>query len=208
MSITFFYAPMSTASITEAVIEELGIPVEKQLMSFKDGSLKQAEYLKLNPNGKVPCIVHDGVPIWESAAITMYLGEMFGVTKRLYPEPGPRRGEAMKWIAWANVTLGEAMYRRGFAGEWSEPALRNAKMEAKATEDIARLLGILDAALADRPFLLGNDYSLADTHLSSVGEWMRASKIDLSKYAHTTAWLGRCHARPAAQAIAARYAQK
>ena len=50
-------------------------------------------------------------PIWESAAITMYLGEMFGVDAGLYPPPGPRRGEAMKWIVWANVNVAEAAGR-------------------------------------------------------------------------------------------------
>ncbi len=52
--------------------------------------------------------MHEGTPIWESSAITMYLGEIFGVESKLYPELGPKRGEAMKWIAWSNVTLAEA----------------------------------------------------------------------------------------------------
>lgn len=59
----------------------------------------------------VPVLVHDGTVIFESAAIQIYLGETFGADKGLYPNPGPRRGEALKWLVWTNVSLGEAMSR-------------------------------------------------------------------------------------------------
>ena len=143
MPITFYYAPMSTASITELVIEELGIPVEKVKLDLRAGDNKKADYLKIDPNGRVPCIVHDGTSIWESAAITIYLGEMFGTAKKLWPEPGPRRGEAMKWVVWTNVTVGEAMFRRGRAGDWVPAEQKNEKAYAEATADIGTQLEIL-----------------------------------------------------------------
>ena len=202
MSITFYYAPMSTAAITELVIEELGIPVEKVKLDLRAGDNKKPEYLKLDPNGRVPCIVHDGTPIWESAAITIYLGELFGTAKKLWPEAGPRRGEAMKWVVWTNVTVGEAMYRRGRAGDWVPAEQRNEKAHAEATEDLGKLLGILDAALAGKQFLAG-DFTLADSHVSSVIDWMHHTKIDFSKHANINAWHERCHARPAFQRFAA-----
>jgi glutathione S-transferase len=203
MPITFYYAPMSTASITELVIEELGIPVEKVKLDLRAGDNKKADYLKIDPNGRVPCIVHDGTSIWESAAITIYLGEMFGTAKKLWPEPGPRRGEAMKWVVWTNVTVGEAMFRRGRAGDWVPAEQKNEKAYAEATADIGKQLEILDAALAGKQFLLGNDYSLADAHVSSITDWMRHSKIDFSKVANVTAWIERCHARPAVKKLMA-----
>src|ERR1043165_7636723 len=146
MSLTFYFAPHSTATLTELVIEELAIPCDRHKLDLKAGDVKRPEYLKVNPNAKVPAIVHDGVPIFESAAITMYLGEQFGVDKKLYPAPGPRRGEAMKWIAWTNVAIGEAMYRRGYFGEWSAPDAGNPKGVEQATKDLGELLGILDGA--------------------------------------------------------------
>ncbi len=203
MPITFYYAPMSTASITELVIEELGIPVEKVKLDLRAGDNKKPDYLKIDPNGRVPCIVHDGTSIWESAAITIYLGELFGTAKKLWPEAGPRRGEAMKWVVWSNVTVGEAMFRRGRAGDWVPAEHKNEKAHAEATADIMKLLGILDAALAGKQFLLGSDYTLADAHLSSVTDWMHHSKIDLGKFANVTAWTERCHARPAVKKMMA-----
>jgi glutathione S-transferase len=111
MSLTFYFAPMSTASITEAVLAELAIPFDLVTLNISIGDTKKPEFLKVNPNGRVPAIVHEGVAIWESSAITMYLGEVFGVDANLYPAAGPKRGEAMKWIAWGNVTLAEPASR-------------------------------------------------------------------------------------------------
>src|SRR5262249_46803280 len=137
MSITFYGAPMSTASITELVLAELEIPHEKVTVDLKAGGTKKPEYLKLNPNAKVPMIVHDGTPIWESSAITMYLGEMFGADKKLYPGPGPKRGEAMKWIVWANVTLGDAVHRWARnTMNWVPAEQQNAKAAEAAKADM------------------------------------------------------------------------
>lgn len=118
MTIKFYYAPFSTASVTQAVLGELEHGQDKPLaerisVNLLEGDAKTKDFLaNVNPNGLIPVIIHDGVAIWESSAITMYLGELFGTAHKvdgvdapLYPEAGPRRGEAMKWIAWANLHL-------------------------------------------------------------------------------------------------------
>jgi glutathione S-transferase len=186
------------------VIDELGIAVERVKLDIKAGDNKKPDYLKIDPNGRVPCIVHDGVSIWESAAITIYLGEMFGTAKKLWPEAGPHRGEAMKWVVWTNVTVGEAMWRRGRAGDWVPAEQKNEKAYAEANADLQANLAILDAALAGKQYLVG-DYTLADAHVCSITDWMRFSKVDFSKFANVNAWALRCHARPAAQKQMAQY---
>jgi len=197
MNLTFYYAPMSTATLTDLVIEELGIPCKRVKLDIQKGDAKKPEFLKLNPNGKVPLIVHGDVPIFESAAITMYLGEQFGVEKKLYPAPGPKRGEAMKWIVWANVTLGDSIYNwcRN-TQEWLPADHRNAKAGAAAQKELAANLGLLDQALAGKQYLLG-DYTLADTHLNSFLDWVRHMKVDFSPFNNLNAWSKRCTARPA-----------
>src|SRR5205085_4954766 len=112
------------------------------------------------------------------------------------------RGEAMKWIAWTNVTLGEPVYRRGHNGEWAGPGEGNPKAVEKANNEIAELLGILDASLEGKQFLVG-EYTLADAHLNSYCDWLRHSKIDFAKFANVNAWSARCAARPAYQRVMA-----
>lgn len=197
MSLVFYYSPMSTASITHLVIEELGVACEQVRVDLKKGDTKKPEFLKLNPNGKVPLIVHDGTAIWESAAITMYLGETFGVEKLLYPPPGSMRGQAMKWIVWGSVTLVEAIGRWARnTMDWVPEEQRNAKAAEAANKDIHNSLRILDEALAGGLFLVG-DYTLADTHVHSLVDWLRHMKVDLTSYERIEAWGKRCAARPA-----------
>ena len=196
MSLTFYFAPMSTASITTLVLEELGIPCERKQLDLKAGDAKKPEYLRINPNAKVPCIVHDGVAIWESAAITMYLGETFGEKAKLWPAAGPKRGEAMKWLVWTHVTLGEAVYRWARNTMWAPDEEKNAKAAATASKDVAGLLRILDEGLRDRPFLTG-EYTLADAHVNSFVDWLRHMKIDMNGFERLNAWSKRCSERPA-----------
>lgn len=198
MSLTFYYSPQSSASPVHWALEELGIPYEKVLIDLKKGEHKKPEYLKLNPNGRVPLLVHDGVAIFESAAIQIYLGETFGVAKGLYPAPGPQRGEALKWLIWTNVTLGDAIGRVGrHLGGWSPEDERNAKAGQSAKVEAASLLGIVEAALADHDYLVGNKFSLADLHLSAWMDYARMMNIDLAPFPKLLAWVERCTARPA-----------
>jgi glutathione S-transferase len=198
MSLIFYGSPMSTATITELVLAELGVAFEHVRVDIRAGGSKKPEFLKINPNGKVPVVVHDGVAIFESSAITMYLGETFGVEKKLYPAPGTKRGEAMKWIAWTSVSLGEAVSRwTRNTMDWSPADQRNAKAGETAKNDMTTHLGILDTALEGRAFLGGADYTLADTHVNSFVDWLRFMKVDLSAFANIEAWGKRCSARPA-----------
>lgn len=196
MSLKFYSSPMSTATMTEIVLAELGTPHEVVRLDLKKGETKTPEYLAVNPNGKVPAIVHDGVAIWESSAICMYLGETFGVDKGLYPTPGPRRGEAMKWITWTNVTLGDAVGRWARnTMEWTPAEQHNAKAAEAGMQDIAGCLKLLDGALAGKQYLVG-DYTLADCHVCSFADWLRMMKIDFAPYSNVNAWGERVRSRP------------
>ena len=197
MSLIFYYAPMSTASITELVLAELDVPCEKVRVDLKKGETRKPDFRKMNPNGKVPLLVHDGTPIWESAAITLYLGETFGVEKKLYPPPGTKRGEAMKWVVWTNVSLVDAIGR--FARNtmsWTPEEQHNAKAAEAAKSDIADCLAVLDGALEGREFLLG-EHTLVDTHLHSIVDWLGHMQTGVAPSARVHAWSQRCAARPA-----------
>lgn len=196
--LTLYFAPYSTATVTRVALAELGIPVEYVQLDLAAGATRTPSFLALNPNGRVPVLVHDGQPIFESAAIAMYLGETFGVERRLYPEPGPQRGVAMQWIVWSNVTLTEAVQRTLRASSPRSPeALHHAAAAAGGRADVADRLRILDAALADRPYLLGAAYSLVDAHLAATVGWIAAMELVPPGLHNLGAWLDRCSARPA-----------
>ena len=203
MSLVFYYAPMSTAVTVHWALEELGIPYERVDLDITAGDTKKPGYLALNPNGKVPLVVHDGVPIFESVAIIIHLGETFGVERDLFPPPGIDRAEAIKWLVWANVSLGGAVARLLANTSERVPAdERNAKAGETARAEVDKYLGILDAELAHKTYLVAETFSLVDIHLASYVGWLGMIGVSLDRFRHLRHWLRRAtdrssHARAA-----------
>jgi glutathione S-transferase len=206
MSLVFYYSPMSSATRIHWALEELGVPYDKVKLDLAAGDQRKPEYLALNPNGKVPLLVADGVPIFESAAILIYLGETLGVDEGLFPALGPERAEALKWIAWSGVTLGEA------AGRILRNALdrfpaeqRNEKAGEAAKKDLFELWGIVDRALEGKEYLVGGRFTFAD--MAVVGFTMITGRIgvDLGAYKNVGQWAGRCMSRPAIGRVMTEY---
>ncbi len=198
MNLAFYYSPMSSSNRIHWALEELGVPYEKIRVDLASGAQKKPEYLALNPNGKVPLLVADGHPIFESLAILIFLGEQFGTEKGLYPQPGLERAEALKWMAWGSVSFGEALSR--FLRNTSErfPAdEKNEKTAAGAKSELAGYLTTLDKALEGKDYLLGSNFSLTDLSLASVFPFMARLGIDTNPYKNINAWVGRCISRPA-----------
>ncbi|KAI8805914.1 hypothetical protein BJ742DRAFT_818630 [Cladochytrium replicatum] len=178
--LALYWFQYSTADISLEVLKVLGVPFDLKTVDFKGGETKTPAYRALNPNGLVPLLVHKGTRIFESAAITIYLGEMFGVEKGLFPSLGPKRAEAMKWIVWGNVTLAAGVGKAE---------------KSKSKEDIVsavKAMDILDAALEGKKFLLG-DYSLVDTHVASIVFWVQMTKVvDFAKMKKIPTWMEQC----------------
>lgn len=194
----FYYTPMTSAIRVHWALEELGVPYEKVRIDFEAGDQKKPEFLALNPNGKVPLLVAEGEPIFESLAILLYLGERFGVDKGLFPTPSPTRAVAFKWMAWSTVTLGEAVtrYLRNTADRFPAEE-RNAKAAETAKSDIQAALGILDKELADKPYVLGDSFSLVDVSLAALVPFLARVGIETGAFTNINAWVGRCMSRPA-----------
>jgi glutathione S-transferase len=197
MSLIFYYSPFTSATTTHWALEELGVPYEKVKVDFKLDT-KKPDFLKMNPNGKVPLLVHDGTPIFESAAIIAHLGETFGVEKNLFPAPGPKRGHALSWLVWANVSLGEALSRHEHnTSERVPKEQHNAKAAEVATADVETHLEILQGALTGKKFILGDAFSLVDVHLGGYTSYLGMCGFELKKWPTIEAWVKICTARPA-----------
>jgi len=198
MSLTFYYAPMTSATRIHWALEELGVPYDKVKVDLAAGDQKKPEYLALNPNGKVPLIVDEGLPIFESMAILVYLGERYGVEKGLFPEANMKRAEALKWMAWASVTVGEVASRLVRNTTDRFPAEeRNAVAGEKAKKELGDLLGIADKALEGKEYLVGDKFSFADLSIAGYVPFLSRFGVDLGPYKNLQAWVSRCMSRPA-----------
>lgn len=207
MTLTFYWAPMSSAGITVNVLKALKVEPDKRIeVSIVDGDTHKPDFLRINPNGKIPVIVHDGVAIFESAAITLYLGETFGVQAGLYPPPGPARGEVMKWVVWAATDIfatagvlhthipSEAVGAEGKASGLCVPPDDHHKSSREydmAKQQMAKHIKVLDGALDGELYLAGNQYSLADVQVHSVMWWISVLYPITESTPNVQAWMAR-----------------
>jgi len=206
MSIVFYYSPHSSAVRVHWALEELGVPYEGVKMDLKAGDAKKPEFLKINPNAKVPTLVDEGVPYFESAAINIHLGEKYGVEKGLWPAAGTHaHGRAMSWTVWAAATLLNASTRFYMNVSPQIPDNQKCAGAAEAAlKEFGELLGLLDAELSNKPYLVGEAFTIADAHIAADLWWYQMFIVkDLSPWPNLKAWYGRCAERPAFQVASA-----
>jgi glutathione S-transferase len=178
------------------VAKEVGIAYEHLPIEIGDAGARSPEFLALNPNGRLPCIVDDGFVLFESLAITLYLAKKHALGT-LYPATLEDEAKAWQWSLWAlnEVDRGVniwSLHAVRLPADERDPAKRN-----EALQVLAAPFRVLDAAVAARPYLLGEAFSIADLNVAAVVS--RAVDMDLSAVPRLKAWLTRCLDRPAAR---------
>jgi len=158
------------------------------------------EFLALNPNGRLPCIVDDGFVLFESLAITLYLAKKHALGT-LYPATLEDEARAWQWSLWALNEVDRGVNIWSLHAVRLPPDERDAAKRNEALQVLAAPFRVLDAAVAQRSYLLGEAFSIADLNVAAVIS--RAVDMDLSAMPHLKAWLTRCLERPAARAALA-----
>ena len=179
---------------------ELGLDYEHLPIEIGGDGARSPEFLAINPNGRLPVIVDDGFVLFESLAITLYLAKKHS-HGRLYPGTLEGEAKAWQWSFWAIAEVDRGVNIWSLHAVRLPPAERDAALREEALKVIAAPFKVLDAALAKQPYLLGNDFTVADLNVAAVIS--RAIDMDLSAVPHLKAWLTRCLERPAARAALA-----
>ncbi|MCI0429237.1 MAG: glutathione S-transferase family protein [Rhodospirillales bacterium] len=176
------------------LLEEMGLPYRREDYGRQFNNTG-GEYLKLNPNGKVPTLVDGETVIWESNTILRYLAAKNG--SPLYPTDPARRSHVERWMDWLLASL-NAPYVGIFKESKKTPAERAASWAADAKE-LAAQLQLLDSQLAKQPYLAGAEFSIADIALAPIVARCLDFPIDLAALPNLRAWRERIAARPAFQ---------
>lgn len=177
------------------MLEECALPYRVQAVDITQGAQHAPGFLAINPNGRIPALVDaaNGVTVFESGAILIYLAEQTG---RFLPSAGPARYAVLQWLMWqmggVGPMFGQAHHFRRFAPEPVPYAL------ARYDAEVARLYGVLDRRLGEAEFLAGA-YSIADM---AVYPWVMRHEwqgIALDAHPHVARWAAALGARPAVQ---------
>lgn len=175
-------------------MEETGIDYEHVPVSYGADS-KAAEYLSVNPNGRIPALIDGDLQLFESMAINLYLAKRYGGS--LYPANAQDEARAWQWSVWAISEIEPLQMQIVVQKLFTPEEKRNPKVVEGAGKGLQRPLKVLDAALAGRNWLIGDQFGVADLNVAAV--MMLLKRIDFGYAEHTNVqrWADACYARPA-----------
>jgi GST-like protein len=189
------------------MLEETGLAYEPHLVDIMCDENRTPEFLSLNPNGKIPAMIDPDGPggepigLFESGAILLYLADKTGMF--LSADPA-LRWETIQWLFFQMASIGPMFGQVGFFHKFAGREYRDKRPLERYVDESRRLLGVLEARLDGRPWLMGEDYSIADIATlgwvrNLVGYYEARDLVHFDTLANVPAWLERGLARPAVQ---------
>lgn len=174
--------------------EEAGLPYEVVPIGFQPG-FKLERSVDINPNNKIPALEDGALVLFESLAINLHIAKKAGAP--LMPA-GDDESRVLQWTLWTGTEAEPHVMRWAYNAYLKPEAERVAAEAAAGKEALDARLAVIEKELAQRPFLLGGTFTIADLNLASVlyGAWLNG--YDLAPFPKVKAWLDACLTRPAA----------
>jgi glutathione S-transferase len=195
------YFPSNASMTPHMLLEELGVPYERVLVDRTKNAHHAPEYLKLNPNGKIPVLVDGDLVLYETAAIVLHLVDTHP-DAGLAPAVGtPERATFYKWLMWLSNTLQAEMPLYFYSDRWADDAGGAAQVKRHAEAHIAGMIDQLEGELARHggPWFLGERYSALDPYVLMLCRWTRGMTRPARTLPALGPYLQRILARPAVQ---------
>jgi GST-like protein len=204
--IQLYSLPTPNGVKASIMLEETGLPYEPHLVSFDTNDQKSAEFLSLNPAGKIPAIIDPNGPsgtplaLSESGAILVYLAEKSG---RFYPSDPNQRYQTLQWLMFQMAAVGPMFGQVGFFHKFAGRDFEDKRPRDRYVEESRRVLQVLDARLADRAWLMG-EYTIADIATfpwvrNLIGFYGAGELVGIDQYPHVQRVLASFLERPAVQ---------
>jgi glutathione S-transferase len=197
--LTFFHSPNTRSAGVAILLEELNAPHELHVLNMKTGEQRGAEYLTVNPMGKVPAILHGDALVTEQVALYIYLADLF-------PEAGlapgltdPLRGPYLRWLAYYGSCFEPAVVDRALKRDPAPPSMC-------PYGDYDTMLKTLVDQLRTGPYILGDRFCAADLLWMTSLTWMTGFKI-VPELPEIMAYIARLKGRPSVAKVTARDAE-
>ena len=189
------------------MLEETGLPYEAHLVDFGKNDQQTPEFRSLNPNGKIPAIIDPDGPggkplgLFESGAILVYLADKTG---KLAPADPARRYETLQWVFFQMAFIGPMFGQVGFFHKFAGREIADKRPLERYRDEAKRLLGVMEARLDGRQWIMGDDYTIADISMlgwvrNLIGFYGARDLVQFDALKQVPAWLERGLARPAVQ---------
>ncbi len=209
--IQLHFDPGSASLTPHILLRELGLAFEMKVVDRTVNAQQSPEYLKLNPNGKIPVLMDGELVLYETAAIALHLADTHPAAALFPPLGTAQRAQAYKWLMWLTNTLQATLIHYFYPERMVAPgnAAAAAEVRASAQARVGSLLAQIDAHLASHggPWMGGAHYSLLDPYTFMLCRWTRnfsgSAAQPARDWPHIAPFLQRMLQRPAVQAALA-----
>lgn len=183
------------------MMEEIGVDYEHVPTNFS-GDSKSEEYLAINPNGRIPALVDDDLVLFESMAINLHLAKKYGGS--LYPGDVNDQARATQWSVWGISEIEPLQMQIVIQKLFTPEDRQDASVIDQAGKGLQRPLKVLDGALSGRPYLLGDEFTVADLNVAAVMLLMKMVEFDYTEHSNVMRWADSCYSRPSLAAAQAK----
>ena len=205
--IQLYSTPTPNGVKVSIALEELRLDYEPHRIDIGKNESWEPTFLSLNPNGKIPAIIDPDGPggkplgLFESGAILIYLAEKTG---ELMPSDPAKRYEALEWVFFQMAFIGPMFGQLGFFHKFAGREIEDKRPLERYRKESQRLLGVLEARLAGRRWMMGDEYTIVDISIlgwvrNLVGFYGAADLVGWSAFKEGQRWLEAALARPAVQ---------
>jgi len=187
------------------MLEEIGLPYEVHLVSFDSNDQMSPEFLSVNPNNNIPAILDPNgpggapLPLFESGAILIYLAEKTG---QLMPRDPAGRYQTIQWLMFQMAGIGPMFGQVGFFHKFAGKDYEDKRPRDRYAAESKRLLGVLNRRLADRAWIMGDGFTIADIATfpwinNLIGFYGAGDLVGIADFPHVMRALSSFMARPA-----------
>jgi len=195
MSLVLYHHPFSRAAGTLWMLEELDVDYELRFVDMIAGEQKKPELLALNPMGKLPILVDGEQVVTENCAIGLYLADRYAAGRLAPALDDPKRGTYLRWAVFSPSVIEPGLMAKAASWEF--------KAGSAGWGDHQTMLATMEKAIGDGPYLLGEQFTMADIIFGGTVRWMLSFGM-LDKRPSFTAYAERLGQRPAQQRAEAR----
>lgn len=199
----FYFTPQSCALASHLALEEAGAAYEAVRVDFSKNEQRGAEYLKINPKGRVPALVTDRGILTETPAILFYIAQTHPKAN-LAPLDDPfaiGRIQAFNSYLCSTVHVAHAHKMRG--SRWADDVAAIAEMKRKVPETVAACFALIETEMFAGPFAMGEKFTIADPYLFTLATWLEGDGVDPKLFPKVLAHRNRMAERPAFRKVLA-----
>lgn len=198
-SLTLYFTPGTCAQAVRIALEEAQTPYTLVRVDFASQQQRSPEYLAVNPKGRVPALVTEHGTLTETPALLAYVAHRFA-DARLAPADPFGFARMQEFHSYLASTVHIAHAHRPRASRWADEPEAQAAMQRKVPANMTECFTLIERHyLGDGPWVLGEQYSVADGYLFTVAGWLKSDGVDIAQFPKVHAHSQRMAQRPAVQ---------